>query len=52
MRNWVLLLGIAAVLAALVMAGAEAVLAEQALRANATLAGEVFTIPLAAAIRL
>ncbi len=51
LRNWFLLLGVAAVLAALVLAGAEAVLTEQAARANATLAGQVFTIPLAAAVR-
>jgi hypothetical protein len=52
LRIWVLLLGLAAVLAALALAGAEAVITEQAHYANAKLAGGVFSIPLAAVIRL
>ncbi len=52
MRNWVLLLGLAAVLAALIMAGGQAVLAHETLRANAALARSVITIPLAAVVRL
>ena len=52
MRNWVLLLGLAAVLVALVMAGGESVLAHEGLRANATMAKEIITIPLAASMRL
>jgi hypothetical protein len=51
-RNWVLLLGLASVLVALVMAGGEGVLAQDALRAHAALAKEIITIPLAASMRL
>jgi hypothetical protein len=51
-RKWVLLLGLAAVFAALVIAGAEALLADRPVRANAKLGGGVYTIPLAAAISL
>jgi hypothetical protein len=47
-----LLLGLAAVLVALLMAGGESLLAHEGLRANAALAGELITIPLAAATRL
>ena len=52
MRNWVLLLGLAAVLVALVMAGGEGVLAHEGLRAHAAVAKEIITIPLAASMRL
>ena len=52
MRNWVLLLGLAAVFVALVIAGAQNVLAHEALRAHAALAKEIFTIPLAASMRI
>lgn len=52
MRNWVLLLGLAAVFVALVMAGGQNVLAHDGLRANAALAREIITIPLAASMRL
>ena len=52
MLNWVLLLGLAAVFAALVIAFGETVLAEQAAHANAALAGGLYSIPLAAAVRL
>jgi hypothetical protein len=52
LRIWVLLLGLAAVLAALVIAGGQGLLAGETLRANASLAGELFTIPLAATVRL
>ncbi len=58
MRNWVLLLGLAAVLVALVMAGGEGVLAQEGLRvqvglrAHAAMAREIITIPLAASMRL
>lgn len=52
MRNWGLLLGLAAVLAALVIAGGDTVLAGHALPAGATLVKEVFTIPLAATVKL
>ena len=51
MRTWVLLLGLAAVLAALVLASGHAFVTEETVRANATLAGELFTIPLAASVR-
>jgi hypothetical protein len=51
LRNWVLLLGLAAVLSALVLASGHDVVTEAALRANASLAGEIFTIPLAATVR-
>jgi len=49
---WVLLVGLAAVLAALLIAGGEALLADDAARGHATLAGGVYTIPLAAALRI
>jgi hypothetical protein len=52
MHKWLLLLGLAAVLAALMIAGGQAVLAHETLRANAALARIVITIPLAAAVRL
>ncbi|HXT07754.1 MAG TPA: hypothetical protein VN715_12555 [Roseiarcus sp.] len=52
MRSWVLLLGLAAVFAALVMAGGQSVLAHDALRTHAALAKEIFTIPLAASMRM
>lgn len=52
MRIWLLLLALAAVLAALAIAGVEALIYEEACRANATLAGGIFSIPLAAAIRI
>ena len=52
MLKWVLLLGMAAVLAALVIAGGQALLAHDLARANATLAGGLFTIPLAAVVKL
>ena len=52
MRNWVLLIGLAAVLAALLIAGAEAQIADQAARANVALAGGIYTIPLAAFVRI
>jgi hypothetical protein len=45
-------LGLAAVLVALIMAGGENVLAHEGLRANAALAKEIITIPLAASMRL
>jgi hypothetical protein len=51
-RIWVLLLGLAAVLAALLMAGGQAVLTHGVAHANATLAGGLFTIPLAAVVKL
>jgi len=51
-RSWVLLLGLAAVFAALVMAGGQSVLAHDALRTHAALAKEIFTIPLAASMRM
>ncbi len=51
MRIWALLLGLAAVLAALLIAGEQALIAHEAARANADLAGGVFTIPLAAVVR-
>jgi len=51
-RKWVLLLGLAAVFAALVIAGGEALLADRPVRANAALGRGVYTIPLAAAISL
>lgn len=52
MRIWVLLLGLAAVLAALVMAGGQAVITHGVANANAALAGGVLTIPLAAFVEL
>jgi hypothetical protein len=52
LRNWVILLGLAVVLAALLMACGQSVLTDQALRANAALAGNLFTIPLAASVKL
>ena len=51
-RNWILLLGLAAVLVALVMAGGEGVLAQEGLRVHAAVAREIITIPLAASMRL
>jgi hypothetical protein len=51
-RIWVLLLGLAAVLAALLIAGEQALIAHDVARANAHLAGGVFTIPLAAIVRI
>jgi len=50
-RIWVLLLGLAAVLAALLMAGGQSLIAHEAAGANASLAGGVFSIPLAAVVR-
>ena len=52
MRIWFLLIGLAAVLAALLIAGAEAQIADEAARANATLAGGIYTIPLSALVRI
>ena len=52
MRNWVLLFGLAFVLAALLMACGQALLADHVARANSALAGGVFSIPLAAAIEV
>jgi hypothetical protein len=40
------------VFAALVLASGQSVIADAAARATATLAGGIFTIPLAAAVRL
>jgi hypothetical protein len=45
-------MGLAAVLAALLMAGGQALIAHEAANANASLAGGVFTIPLAAIVRI
>jgi hypothetical protein len=45
-------MGLAAVLAALLIAGGQAHLAHEAAHANANLAGGVFTIPLAAVVRI
>jgi len=52
MLGWVMFLGLLAIMAALLLAGGQAVVADHATPANARLAGEVFTIPLAAAVRL
>jgi hypothetical protein len=51
LRTWVLLFGLAAVLSALVLASGHDVVTEAAAHANASLAGELFTIPLAATVR-
>jgi hypothetical protein len=51
-RIWVLLIGLAAVLAALLIAGAQAQIADEAARANVALAGGIYTIPLAAFVRI
>jgi len=48
---WTLWLGLAAVLAAFVLAGGDAMLAHQGLSAKAHMAGQFFTIPLAASVR-
>jgi hypothetical protein len=47
-----LLLGLAAVLVALIMAGGQGVLAHAGLNAHAAMAKEIITIPLAASMRL
>jgi hypothetical protein len=52
LRIGVFLFGLAAVLAALLMACGQSGLSDEALRANASLAGNLFTIPLAASVRL
>ncbi len=52
MRIWVLLLGLAAVLAALLMAGGQSVITHGFAHANAALAGGLVTIPLAAVVEL
>ncbi|MDE3175358.1 MAG: hypothetical protein KGM15_04520 [Pseudomonadota bacterium] len=52
MRIWVLLLGLAAVLAALIIAGGQAVITQGVAHANAALAGGLITIPLAANVEL
>ena len=52
MRNWVMLLGLAVVFAALLIAGGQSVITHGVVHANAALAGGLFTIPLAAAVRL
>jgi hypothetical protein len=49
--KFALLLGAMAVFAALVLASGQSVITEDAARATATLAGGLFTIPLAAAIQ-
>jgi hypothetical protein len=43
---------LAAVFAALLIAGGQALIAHEAVRANANLAGGVFSIPLAAVVRI
>jgi hypothetical protein len=45
-------MGLAAVLAALLIAGGQALIADDVARANATLASGVFTIPLAAIVQI
>ena len=52
MRKWVVLAGLTAVFAGCAVAGIEAFMANDVLRAAAILAGGIFTIPLAAAIRV
>jgi hypothetical protein len=52
LRKWVVLVGLTAVFAACAVAGIEALLAHDVVRATAILAGGIFTIPLAASIRV
>jgi hypothetical protein len=51
LRKWVVLIGSTVVCAVCGVAGAEALLSHEVVRATAILAGGIFTIPLAAAIR-